>query len=111
MGYNSICNESYDTPTSWMCNEGELGGMQELKRCDCFQVGMWSLLPLDMDVSENRGVSPQIIPCLIGFFIINYKPSILGCLNFWKHPDSHDKTLSFHFAICQLVAHFLPINA
>ena len=26
----------------------------------------------DMDVSENSGFSPQIIPCLIGFSIINH---------------------------------------
>ena len=32
MGYNSICNDRMGPGPLWMCNEGELGGMQELKK-------------------------------------------------------------------------------
>ena len=39
---------------------------------------------LDMDVSENRGFSPQIIHGLIGFSIISH--SFWGTPIFWKHP-------------------------
>ena len=37
-----------------------------------------------MGVSENSGTPKSSI--LIGFSIINYKPSILGYPYFWKHP-------------------------
>ena len=38
---------------------------------------------IHMDVSKNRGVSPQIIHFNRVF---HYKPSILGYPYFWKHP-------------------------
>ena len=41
-----------------------------------------------MDVSENRGFSPQIIHFNRVF---DYKPSILGYPYFWKHPYQEEK--------------------
>ena len=38
----------------------------------------------EVDVSENSGTPKSSI--LIGFSIINYKPSIFGYPYFWKHP-------------------------
>ena len=38
-----------------------------------------------MDISKNRGTPKSSI--LIGFSIINYKPSILGYPYSWKHPN------------------------
>ena len=38
---------------------------------------------IELDVSKNRGTSKSSI--LMGFSIINYKPSILGYPCFWKH--------------------------
>ena len=43
-----------------------------------------------MDVSENSGTPKSSI--LIGFSIINYKPSILGYPYCWKHPNQRNQT-------------------
>ena len=42
------------------------------------------LLYIYMGVSKSHGTPKSSI--LIGFSIINYKPSILGYPYFWKHP-------------------------
>ena len=47
-----------------------------------------------MDVSENSGISPQIIHFNRAF---HYKPSILGYHYFWKHPCIFTYTFELFF--------------
>ena len=77
------------------------GGIQSRIQVDCHIKGTYSckkgpvgrekMVQLSLDiinhlgVSKNRGGPPES-SILIGFSIINYKPSILGYPYFWKHP-------------------------
>ena len=71
-------------------------GLRSLPSVDVWQnrdpANEWSQMKWDpqikqyMDVSENSGTPKSSI--LIGFSIINYKPSILGYHYFWKHHET-----------------------
>ena len=79
--------------------DGEGSGSRQrgCSRVRCFDAAFGSFLGLEcaqlyVDVSENRGISPQIIHFNMVF---HYKPSILGYHYFWKHPCGNSVNIWF----------------